>query len=457
MSVINNLIKNFEEMKNYNEKNIEASPINEYNFFHWKATIIGPEYSPYEGGIFKLKIDIPKDFPHKPPKCTFITRIYHPNIDLNGFISLDVLQDQRSPALCRIIKVLLSISSLLSDPNPDNPINYESAQLYKKSRYEYYKTAREWAIKYANAPNIKHEFFYLRGPDRIDYELNHINYNEKFKLIKLNSFNKCKVIIISPKGSPYENDEFELILEFPNDYPWKPPSFQFLQKNNYLNNIEKVCNIILKEKWTNKFFIKDALNLISYYFEYNFLRNIYNKDNELEEKIKLFEDLLNKEKMKNNELIENNKRLNQTIKENENMLGNLMKSNKILIKKINELEETIKIMKEKNFNKAILAKDNEIIKLKDEVSKFPYKLLEGEKLMSVIISTIDQNINFSTICKSNDKFKIIEEKFYKIYLEYLESNSIFILGGQEINVNKSLEQNNIKNNDIIYLKENENK
>ena len=76
-----------------------------------------------------------------------------------------------------------------------------------------------------------------------------------------------------------------------------------MQNNNYLKNIEKECNIILKEKWTNKFFIKDALNLISNYFDYNFLRNIKNKDNEVEEKITLLEDLLNKERMKNKELL----------------------------------------------------------------------------------------------------------------------------------------------------------
>ena len=144
------------------------------------------------------------------------------NIHLKGFISLDVLQDKWSPALCRIESFISSISSLLSDPNPDDPINFEAADLYKKSRYEYYKTAREWAINYANAPSSKHEFYYLKGQDRIDYELNYINYNENFKLIKLKSFKECKAIIISPKGSSYENEEFELKLEFPKDYPLKP-------------------------------------------------------------------------------------------------------------------------------------------------------------------------------------------------------------------------------------------
>ena len=230
-----------------------------------------------------------------------------------------------------------------------------------------------------------------------------------------------------------------------------------MQNNNYLKNIEKECNIILKEKWTNKFFIKDALNLISNYFDYNFLRNIKNKDNEVEEKITLLEDLLNKERMKNKKLLDKNEELSKVIKENEGMINNLIENNEILNKKINELEESIIIMNENNFNKVILEKDNEIIKLKDEVSKLPFKLLEGDKLLSIIISTIDQNINFSSICKSSDKFKIIEEKFYKIYPEYFGKNNIFILKGKEINVNNSLEQNNIKNNDIIYLKENENK
>ena len=222
MSTLRTIQKIYKDFKLYKEKNIEARPIDENDLFHWEATIIGPEYSPYEGGIFKLKIDFPSDFHFRPPKCTFITRIYHPNIHLKGFISLDVLQDKWSPALCRIESFISSISSLLSDPNPDDPINFEAADLYKKSRYEYYKTAREWAINYANAPSSKHEFYYLKGQDRIDYELNYINYNENFKLIKLNSFKECKAIIISPKGSPYENEEFELKLEFPKDYPLKP-------------------------------------------------------------------------------------------------------------------------------------------------------------------------------------------------------------------------------------------
>src|SRR6266498_3003253 len=105
---------------------ISADPIGD-DLFHWQATIIGPTDSPYSGGVFFLDIHFPTDYPHKPPKINFITRIYHPNINSNGSISLDILRDQWSPALT-ISKVLLSICSILSDPNPDDPLVPEIAR-----------------------------------------------------------------------------------------------------------------------------------------------------------------------------------------------------------------------------------------------------------------------------------------------------------------------------------------
>ncbi len=67
--------------------------------FHWQATIMGPGDSPYYGGVFFLAIHFPTDYPFKPPKVNFTTRIYHPNINSNGSICLDILRDQWSPAL----------------------------------------------------------------------------------------------------------------------------------------------------------------------------------------------------------------------------------------------------------------------------------------------------------------------------------------------------------------------
>eukprot|EP00761_Pharyngomonas_kirbyi_P011813 gb/GECH01011839.1/.p1 GENE.gb/GECH01011839.1/~~gb/GECH01011839.1/.p1 ORF type:complete len:148 (+),score=15.65 gb/GECH01011839.1/:1-444(+) len=123
-----------------------AGPVGD-DLFHWSATIMGPPESPFAGGVFFLNIHFPTDYPFKPPKVQFTTRIYHPNINSNGHICLDILKDQWSPALT-ISKVLLSICSLLTDPNPEDPLVPEIAHLYKKDRARYEATAREWTRKY---------------------------------------------------------------------------------------------------------------------------------------------------------------------------------------------------------------------------------------------------------------------------------------------------------------------
>jgi len=127
--------------------NCSAGPRQD-DLFHWSSTILGPTESVYEGGVFQLDIRFPPDYPFKPPKIVFITKIYHPNVNSDGAICLDILKDQWSPALT-ISKVLLSICSLLTDPNPDDPLVPEIAKLYKFKKEEYNKQAREWVRKYA--------------------------------------------------------------------------------------------------------------------------------------------------------------------------------------------------------------------------------------------------------------------------------------------------------------------
>ena len=78
--------------------NCSAGPVGD-DLFHWQATIMGPDDSPYSGGVFFLDIHFPADYPFKPPKVSFTTRIYHCNINSNGGICLDILKDQWSPAL----------------------------------------------------------------------------------------------------------------------------------------------------------------------------------------------------------------------------------------------------------------------------------------------------------------------------------------------------------------------
>ncbi|KAH0888914.1 hypothetical protein HID58_051343 [Brassica napus] len=124
-----------------------AGPVGD-DMFHWQATIMGPTDSPFSGGVFLVSIHFPPDYPFKPPKVSFRTKVYHPNINSNGSICLDILKEQWSPALT-ISKVLLSICSLLTDPNPDDPLVPEIAHTYKTDRVKYESTARSWTQKYA--------------------------------------------------------------------------------------------------------------------------------------------------------------------------------------------------------------------------------------------------------------------------------------------------------------------
>lgn len=116
--------------------------------FEWTASIEGPAGSPYEGGTFYLDIQFPDDYPFRPPKCTFQTRIYHCNINSSGSICLDILKTEWSPALT-VSKVLLSVSSLLTDPNPADPLVPQIASLLKEDRSRHDRNARDWTKKYA--------------------------------------------------------------------------------------------------------------------------------------------------------------------------------------------------------------------------------------------------------------------------------------------------------------------
>jgi len=145
---IRRLQKELIEIKKDTPANCSAGLINPDDLFIWQATIIGPTETPYEGGMFNLRIFFPPDYPFKPPKITFQTRIYHPNINSNGEICLDILKTQWSPALS-LTKILLSICSLLADPNPNDPLMPEIAKIYKTNIEEFNRIAREHTINYA--------------------------------------------------------------------------------------------------------------------------------------------------------------------------------------------------------------------------------------------------------------------------------------------------------------------
>jgi len=127
--------------------NCSAGPKGD-NIYEWVSTILGPPGSVYEGGVFFLDIHFSPEYPFKPPKVTFRTRIYHCNINSQGIICLDILKDNWSPALT-VSKVLLSVCSLLTDCNPADPLVGSIASQYTQNREEHDRIARLWTKRYA--------------------------------------------------------------------------------------------------------------------------------------------------------------------------------------------------------------------------------------------------------------------------------------------------------------------
>ena len=107
--------------------------MDEDNLYSLEITFLGPDETPYEEIINNLQIKIPHDYPHKPPNMKFTTKLYHPNISVDGDICLDILKNNWKPVYT-LRTLLLSIMSLLSDPNPESPLNGDAAIMYENSK-----------------------------------------------------------------------------------------------------------------------------------------------------------------------------------------------------------------------------------------------------------------------------------------------------------------------------------
>tara|TARA_R100001163_G_C5068378_1_gene208530 strand:+ start:1197 stop:1796 length:600 start_codon:yes stop_codon:yes gene_type:complete len=148
-------------------KKLRAKPVpgvtavpDENNIRSFDVTVEGPMASPYEGGIFRLELYCDENFPSKPPKVRFLTKIYHPNIDNLGRICLDILKDQWSPILT-LQTLLTTIRALLDTPNPDDPLNNIAAEHWKRDIKDAENQAKTWTEMYATekANKLKEEEF----------------------------------------------------------------------------------------------------------------------------------------------------------------------------------------------------------------------------------------------------------------------------------------------------------
>jgi len=108
---------------------ISAFPKSDSNLFDWVGTIEGAPGTVYENLSFKISIQFPPNYPYVAPTLRFEAPCFHPNVDLHGNICLDILKDKWS-AVYSVHTILLSLQSLLGEPNNDSPLNTEAADLW---------------------------------------------------------------------------------------------------------------------------------------------------------------------------------------------------------------------------------------------------------------------------------------------------------------------------------------
>ncbi|CAD6575432.1 MAG: Ubiquitin-conjugating enzyme E2 7 [Cyphobasidiales sp. Tagirdzhanova-0007] len=133
-----------------------TGPIIENNFFEWEAFIKGPDETPFEGGIFIAKLSFPKDYPLNPPKMRFDPPILHPNIYTDGNVCISILHSpgddpnmyesssERWSPIQNIQSILMSVVSMLAEPNVESGANIDACKIYRDDRELYEKTVRNF-------------------------------------------------------------------------------------------------------------------------------------------------------------------------------------------------------------------------------------------------------------------------------------------------------------------------
>lgn len=149
------LMVEYKQLSNNPPDGISAGPIDESNFFEWECLIRGPEETPYEDGIFSATLSFPSDYPLTPPVMKFTSNIYHPNVYKDGKVCISILHppgddpnryesaSERWSPIQSVEKILISVMSMLAEPNDESPANIDAAKMWRDDREQFNKIVRQ--------------------------------------------------------------------------------------------------------------------------------------------------------------------------------------------------------------------------------------------------------------------------------------------------------------------------
>jgi len=147
MAATRRLGKELQDIRASNLKVFRDINVDETNILQWMGLIV-PESAPYNKGAFRIRIDFPAEYPFKPPKITFQTKIYHPNIDEKGQVCLPIISPENWKPATRTDQVIQALVSLVSDPEPEHPLRADLAEEYTKDKKKFMKNAEEFTKKF---------------------------------------------------------------------------------------------------------------------------------------------------------------------------------------------------------------------------------------------------------------------------------------------------------------------
>ncbi|XP_034565374.1 ubiquitin-conjugating enzyme E2 L3a [Notolabrus celidotus] len=140
--------KELEELRKNGMKCFRNIQVDDTNISHWQGLIL-PECSPYDKGAFRIELNFPSEYPFKPPKILFKTKIYHPNIDEKGQVCLSMISVENWKPATKTRQVIQNLVSLVNTPEPEHPLRADLAEEYTKDRAKFNKNAEEFTKKHS--------------------------------------------------------------------------------------------------------------------------------------------------------------------------------------------------------------------------------------------------------------------------------------------------------------------